>query len=182
MPGSTRGQSSLVGGRAFHGREEIETLRAALAAVEWPDDQLSVFATLAGALFAIGDEELLEYRHRYAKAFHPFRVPTELPSHLQPIASALQLLASLHTRRNRRPVADTLAELFTETRAHVGFVLRRAGEQVLANVLHVAELARQYELSAASRSAASSTRSSRRPAKARRVKPRSSRKAATVCA
>ena len=137
----------LVGGRAFHGREEIETLRAALAAVEWPDDQLSVFATLRGSLFAIGDEELLEYRHRYAKAFHPFRVPTELPSHLQPIASALQLLASLHTRRNRRPVADTLTELFTETRAHVGFVLRRAGEQVLANVLHVAELARQYELS-----------------------------------
>ena len=53
----------LVGGRAFHGREEIETLRAALMAIEWPDDQLSVFATLRGALFAIGDEELLEYHH-----------------------------------------------------------------------------------------------------------------------
>ena len=32
------------------------------------------------------------------------------------------------------------------TRAHVGFVLRPAGEQALANVLHVAELARQYEV------------------------------------
>jgi hypothetical protein len=32
------------------------------------------------------------------------------------------------------------------TRAHVGFVLRQAGEQSLANVLHVAELARQYEV------------------------------------
>src|SRR5207248_10879917 len=31
------------------------------------------------------------------------------------------------------------------TRAHVGFVLRPAGEQALANVLQVAELARQYE-------------------------------------
>ena len=31
------------------------------------------------------------------------------------------------------------------TRAHVGLVLRTAGEQALANVLHVAELARQYE-------------------------------------
>ena len=57
----------LVGGRAFHDREEIETLRAALAAIEWPDDELSVFATLRGALFAIGDEELLEYRHRYGR-------------------------------------------------------------------------------------------------------------------
>ena len=137
----------LVGGRAFHGREEIETLRAALAAVEWPDDQLSVFATLRGALFAIGDEELLEYRHRYAKAFHPFRIPAELPTHLQAIASALQLLAALHIRRNRRPVADTISDLFDATRAHVGLALRRAGEQVLANALHVAELARQYELS-----------------------------------
>ena len=137
----------LVGGRAFHGREEIETLRAALAAVEWPDDQLSVFATLRGALFAIGDEDLLEYRHRHAKAFHPFRIPSPLPTHLQPIADALQLLASLHVRRNRRPVADTSAQLFEATRAHVGFALRRAGEQVLANALHVAELARQYEQS-----------------------------------
>ena len=60
----------LVGGRAFHDREEIETLRAALMAIEWPDDQLSVFATLRGALFAIGDEELLEYHHA-AGAFPP---------------------------------------------------------------------------------------------------------------
>src|SRR5215218_3314578 len=52
----------LVGGRSFHNRGEIETLRAALAAIEWPDDELSVFATLRGALFAIGDEQLLEYR------------------------------------------------------------------------------------------------------------------------
>jgi ATP-dependent exoDNAse (exonuclease V) beta subunit len=144
----TRGVNHLlVGGRAFHGREEIETLRAALAAVEWPDDQLSVFATLRGALFAIGDEELLEYRHKYAKAFHPFRIPPVLPTHLQPIADALGVLAQLHLSRNRRPVADTISGLFDATRAHVGFALRRAGEQVLANALHVAELARQYELS-----------------------------------
>ncbi len=137
----------LVGGRAFHEREEIETLRAALGAVEWPDDELVVFATLRGALFAIGDEELLEYRHRHARAFHPFRVPSDLPPHLAPIGEALRLLADLHVRRNRRPVADTIGRLLEATRAHVGFALRRAGEQVLANALHVAELARQYELS-----------------------------------
>jgi ATP-dependent exoDNAse (exonuclease V) beta subunit len=42
-------------------------------------------------------------------------------------------------------VADTIGRLLAETRAHVGFILRPAGEQALANVLHVAELARQYE-------------------------------------
>jgi ATP-dependent exoDNAse (exonuclease V) beta subunit len=136
----------LVGGRAFHDREEVETLRAALAAIEWPDDELSVFATLRGALFAAGDEELLEYRHRPdVRGFHPFRRPEGLPDHLAPIGEALALLAELHLKRNRRPVAETISRLLGATRAHVGFALRRAGEQVLANVLHVAELARQYE-------------------------------------
>jgi ATP-dependent exoDNAse (exonuclease V) beta subunit len=135
----------LVGGRAYHNREEIETLRAALMAIEWPDDQLSVFATLRGALFAIGDEELLEY-FRLAGKFHPFRIPEHLPLHLQPVGEGLSQLAALHRQRNRVTVADTIAALLTRTRAHVGFVLRPDGEQALANVLHVAELARQYEL------------------------------------
>jgi ATP-dependent exoDNAse (exonuclease V) beta subunit len=135
----------LVGGRTFHNREEIETLRAALMAIEWPDDQLSVFALLRGALFAIGDEELLEY-YQIARAFHPFRIPETLPPHLEPVREALKFVARLHGQRNRRPVADTISALLDETRAHVGFVLRPGGEQTLANVLHVAELARQYEL------------------------------------
>ncbi|MGH9258048.1 MAG: UvrD-helicase domain-containing protein [Vicinamibacterales bacterium] len=135
----------LVGGRTFHNREEIETLRAALMAIEWPDDQLSVFAVLRGALFAIGDEELLEY-YQAARCFHPFRVPETVPRHLEPISEALAFIASLHRLRNRRPVADTISALLEQTRAHVGFVLRPGGEQALANVLHVAELARQYEL------------------------------------
>jgi ATP-dependent exoDNAse (exonuclease V) beta subunit len=135
----------LVGGKTFHDREEVETIRAALAAIEWPDDELSVFATLRGALFAIGDEELLDWKRRYG-VFHPFRVrKEEIPAHLEPIVSALRLLQRLHKRRNYIPVADTIQRLLNETRAHVGFVLRAAGEQALANVLHVAELARQYE-------------------------------------
>jgi ATP-dependent exoDNAse (exonuclease V) beta subunit len=135
----------LVGGRAFHGREEIETLRAALMAIEWPDDQLSVFATLHGALFAIGDEELLEYHH-HAGSFHPFKIPETLPTGLEPIREALTCLANWHRRRNRRPVAETISDVLGTTRAHVSFVLRPGGEQVLANALHVAELARQYEI------------------------------------
>jgi ATP-dependent helicase/nuclease subunit A len=150
----------LVGGKAFHGREEVETIRAALAAIEWPDDELSVFATLKGSLFAVDDEHLLEFRHRFG-TFHPFRIPRELggnsgqelaltgepTAHLTPIADALRLLQQLHRGRNYRPVADTIGRLLADTRAHVGFILRPAGEQALANVLHVAELARQYEAS-----------------------------------
>jgi ATP-dependent exoDNAse (exonuclease V) beta subunit len=152
----------LVGGKAFHEREEVDAIRAALAAIEWPDDELSVFATLRGPFFAIGDEELLEWAHRFGSrtphgfrraVFHPFRVPEVFAAdtppdleRLRPIAAALDLIKRLHRRRNYIPVAATLHALLEVTRAHVGFAVRNGGEQVLANVLHVAELARQFEL------------------------------------
>ena len=136
----------LVGGRAFHNREEIETLRAALMAIEWPDDQLSVFATLRGGA--------LRDRRRGAARVPPVgRAVSSVPRPRDaaaasriPSATRWPLLASLHRQRNRRPVADTISTLLGETRAHVGFVLRPGGEQALANVLHVAELARQYQM------------------------------------
>ncbi len=134
----------LVGGRSFHNRAEIESLRAVLSAIEWPEDELSVFAALRGSLFAISDEELLDYRHRFGR-FHPFRIQGDLPANLAPIVEALQLLQRLHRSRNRVPVATTIAALLEATRAHVGFALEHGGEQVLANVAHVGDLARRYE-------------------------------------
>jgi ATP-dependent helicase/nuclease subunit A len=137
----------LVGGKSFHDREEIETMRTALAAIEWPDDELSVFGLVRGALFAVSDEALLEYRH-LAHRLHPFRrLPGELPERLRPIGEALDLLRDLHLWRNHRPVADTIARLLDATRAHAMFALRPSGEQALANVQYIAELARQYEAS-----------------------------------
>jgi ATP-dependent exoDNAse (exonuclease V) beta subunit len=140
----------LVGGKTFHEREEVDALRTALAAIEWPEDELSVFATLRGPLFALGDEELLEYHARMqdgarGHAFHPYHVLGDPPAHLSPIIEALTTLRALHAGRNYRPVADTIGRLIQATRAHAGFMLWRGGEQVLANVLYVSELARQYE-------------------------------------
>jgi ATP-dependent helicase/nuclease subunit A len=140
----------LVGGKTFHEREEVDAVRTALAAIEWPEDELSVFATLRGPLFAIGEEELLEYHARARQqwkghAFQPYHVVPDLPDHLSLIGDALGTLRELHAGRNYRPVADTIGRLIDATRAHAGFMLWRGGEQVLANVLHVAELARQYE-------------------------------------
>lgn len=136
----------LVGGKSFHEREEVETLRTALAAIEWPDDELSVFATLHGSLFALPDDTLLEYRRQFQK-LHPFRIPAEVPKLLQAVASALELLQSLSRSRNHRPVAETINILLSGTRAHAGFAMRPSGEQVLANIMRVAELAREYESS-----------------------------------
>jgi ATP-dependent helicase/nuclease subunit A len=130
----------LAGSKSFHHREEVETLRAALTAIEWPDDELSVFATLKGSLFAIPDEMLLVHKHRRGR-LHPFhREDAE-----QPISEALNMLAELHRTRNQQPFAATVHALLEATRAHAGFLLRPGGNQILANVARVADLARTYE-------------------------------------
>jgi ATP-dependent helicase/nuclease subunit A len=134
----------LVGGRAFHEREEVDALRTALTAIEWPDDGLSVFATLRGPFFAVAEEELLAWHARF-RGFRPFGIPEEVPPELSAVAEALAVLRDLNRQRNHRPVAETVSRLVEITRAHAGFVLWRGGEQVLANVLQIAELARRYE-------------------------------------
>ena len=134
----------LVGGKTFHEREEVDAVRTALTAIEWPEDELSVYAALHGPLFAIGEEELLEY-HALAHVFHPYRIPIDLPDRLKPIETVLRTLRELHAARNHRTVAETIGRLIAATRAHAGFVLWRGGEQALANVLHISDLARRYE-------------------------------------
>ncbi len=132
----------LAGSKSFHRREEIETLRAALTAVEWPEDELNVFATLKGSLFAISDETLFLYRHRHGRLYPSSKAASEFPM----VDQALGLLAELHRQRNHRPFAATVNALLEATRAQAGFLLRPGGQQILANVARVAELARQFEM------------------------------------
>ncbi len=89
----------LVGGSSFHSREEVEAIRNALTAVEWPNDELAVFATLRGPLFAFTDSQLLAYRSK---------------------CSTLQ-------------------------RAHAGFANWPTGEQALANIMRLTDMARRVE-------------------------------------
>ncbi len=142
----------LVGSKSFHRREEIGTLRAALRAIEWPGDELSVFAVLRGSLYAVLDDTLLRFRRAHG-AFHPMReLPDQLDPEFAPIRDALATLRELHRRRNYRPVADTIHELLEAARAHAGFAFRKGGERVLANVFRLTDLARSFEASGAATS------------------------------
>jgi ATP-dependent helicase/nuclease subunit A len=135
----------LVGSKSFHRREEVVVIRTALRAIEWPDDELSVFATIRGTLFAVQDGTLLKFRSQYG-SLHPFKeLPEDLDPEFAPIKDALDLLAELHRRRNYRPIADTINLLLEHCRAHAGFACRQGGERVLANVLRLTDLSRQFE-------------------------------------
>ncbi|HEX6728702.1 MAG TPA: 3'-5' exonuclease, partial [Pyrinomonadaceae bacterium] len=135
----------LVGGSSFHSREEVESIRNALTAIEWPDDELAVFATLRGALFALTDAQLLSYR-TICSSLHPFkRAPEDLPESLTEVVEALEILRELHRARNQRPIAETIQTLLAQTRAHAGFANWSTGEQALANIMRLTDMARRAE-------------------------------------
>jgi ATP-dependent helicase/nuclease subunit A len=142
----------LVGSKSFHRREEVGTIRAALRAIEWPDDELSVFAVLRGSLYSVPDDTLLRFRNA-GGAFNPARpLPADPEGDFTAIREAFERLAELHRRRNYRPIADTIQELLEATRAHAGFAFRKGGERVLANVYRLTDLARNFEVSGAATS------------------------------
>jgi ATP-dependent exoDNAse (exonuclease V) beta subunit len=140
----------LIGGRSFHQREEVLAVRNAVGAIEWPDDELTVFATLRGPFFALGDDQLLAFRH-LSGSLHPLRTveKEKLAEAVRPVADALSILARLHRGRNRRPIADTLTRLLEATRAQAGIAIWPTGEQALANILRVMDLARRFEAAGA---------------------------------
>ena len=149
----------LVGGRSFHDREEIIALRNALTAIEWPDDELKVFATLRGPFFAVGDEALLVFRQQVGdngdlktRRLNPMRATdraTLNPSAIE-VADALEVLNLLHVGRNRRPIAETISALLETLRAHAGIALWPNGEQALANCQRLIDMARHFERGASS--------------------------------
>ncbi|HYO97072.1 MAG TPA: UvrD-helicase domain-containing protein [Polyangiaceae bacterium] len=136
----------LVGGRSFHDREEVVAIRTALDAIEWPSDEFAVYATLRGPLLAITDEDLLRFRAELHHLNPLRRVDVTEDAKHPEVVAALQLLRSLHHARNRRPIADTIEQLLSETRAHASLAMWPSGEQALANAIAVLDLARSADV------------------------------------
>ncbi len=135
----------LIKGGSFNEREEVEAIRNLLGAIERPDDELVVFAALRGPVFALSDGALLEYRENQG-SLHPFRKLKDGASKdVSEVGHALELLRDLHRGRNRRPIADTISRVLNDTRAHAGFAIWPTGEQALANVMRLMDMARRYE-------------------------------------
>jgi ATP-dependent helicase/nuclease subunit A len=137
--------------KAFFEREEIFALRTVLQAIEWIDDELSVYGALRGPYLALSDAELLSYAREHG-SLHPLRVPKKeepKPGVKAPagedVADALRLLRALHVGRNQRPIADTIQRFFDATRAHALLALVPHGERALANVQAFVGLARRAE-------------------------------------
>ena len=132
---------------SYTGSAEIGALRAALTAVEFPDDELSVYAALRGPLFSFPDEELLLFRERGLRlrpgATGP--LPGDAPASDRGIAEALSFLDDRHRERNRRPVSHTIRALLDRHRAETAFAFWKSPDQVLANLRLLTQSAREFE-------------------------------------
>src|SRR5258708_34441511 len=88
----------LVKGGSFNEREEVVAIRNVLGAIERPDDELLVFASLHGPLFALSDAALLEFRETVG-GLHPFRKLKDEPKPSESVlevSRALDVIKELH--------------------------------------------------------------------------------------
>jgi ATP-dependent helicase/nuclease subunit A len=135
----------------FFEREEIFALRTVLQAIEWIDDELSVYGALRSLYLALSDADLLSYAREHG-SLRPLQVPKKAElAHGQKapageeVSDALRLLRALHIGRNHRPIADTVQRFLDATRAHALLGLLPHGERALANVHALLGLARRAE-------------------------------------
>ena len=146
---------SLAAVQTYISSAELSFLRAALTAVEFPEDELSVYATLRGPLFAIPDQDLFLFRERHPEIrLRPARArfleledddATGARAADRTIRDGLAFLYDLHRRRTHQPIAVTLQQLLGRHRAETGFAFWNSPDQVLSNLRRLGEAARAFE-------------------------------------
>jgi ATP-dependent exoDNAse (exonuclease V) beta subunit len=135
----------VIGGKAFYARQETRQLQAVLRAVDNPHDALSVAAALRSPLFGCSDEDLfLHVAGPAAGRFDYLRDAGGQPPG-SAVGDAFRLLRELHLKRNDRPPADTVEEILDRTGILALRLLGAQGDQRIANLLKVADLARRHE-------------------------------------
>ncbi len=127
-------------------REEIVALSATLRAIEWPDQELDVYAALRGPFLALQDDQLLAFRHHGGRLHPCSRLRPERPTNADlEVMQALDLLRDLHRQRNYRSVADTIAQFLYATRALSVMALWTDGHAAVHGIEQVVSRARMFD-------------------------------------
>ena len=136
----------LVGGKSFHTREEVLGFATRSRRSSGPTTSSACSRRCGG-----------RSSHSVTTRSSPFGTRTDRRTRsglskrprwtisTRQVVEGLAVLGRLHRGRNRRPIADTVAQLLEATRAHAGIAIRPTGEQALANVLRVLDHARRFE-------------------------------------
>ncbi len=135
----------IVGSRYFYKRQEVISLLSVMKAIDNPSDEISVVAALRSEFFGHSDEELFLFKERGGR-FHPLKNKKSSDE----ISRSFDLLCRLHWERNTKSISLVLMNLFHETKAMALNYLKPQGEQRVANLLKIVDMARLHEKTALS--------------------------------
>jgi ATP-dependent exoDNAse (exonuclease V) beta subunit len=128
-------------GRQFYVRRETRALLSVLAAVDNPEDSIAVAAALRSPFFGLSDEDLL--LHHQAQGSFNYLHRSAPPE--SAVTSSLAQLRRWHQLRATASLSRLVHTILDETSVLPFFVLLPGGEQAVANLLRLAELARRFE-------------------------------------
>ncbi|HUI27514.1 MAG TPA: UvrD-helicase domain-containing protein, partial [Candidatus Kryptonia bacterium] len=137
----------VAGGKRFYGRDEVAALTALLRAVANPKDQVNLVAALRGPFFGFSDEQLYLFASAGGKLDY-LRAADERVTASDGrarFATAFEVLRELHRRSVTLSPAQLLATLFDETHVPALLYLRPHGDQRVANLLKLIDIARALE-------------------------------------
>jgi len=129
----------VIGGRHFYKRQEIQQLLAVLQAVDNPNDKVSLIAALRSPFFGTSDEELFLF-HANGGSLNYFQEAQRTD-----LEQPFRLLRELHEMRNQASVSALLKRLYEATCGLVLFLLKPQGEQRVANLLKIGDVARALD-------------------------------------
>lgn len=141
----------VAGGRRYYSRLEMNALLALLTCLDNPKDGVALVAALRSPFFGVSDEELflhtqagypLDYLSCDDALQPPARGHATAP---KSIREAFRFLKELHALRNDLSLPLFLHKIFETTRVLPLFYLKPQGDQKVANLLKMAELARSLE-------------------------------------
>jgi len=129
----------VVGGKHFYKRQEVQQLLTVLQAIDNPNDKVSLIAALRSPFFGVSDEELFLF-HANGGSLNYLQEArgTNLE---QPFC----LLRELHEVRNQASVAALLKRFYEATSGLVLFLLKPQGEQRVANLMKIGDVARALD-------------------------------------
>ena len=129
----------VIGGRHFYRRQEVQQLLAVLQTVDNPNDKVSLIAALRSPFFGVSDEELFLFHARGGSLNYLQEAKGK------DLEQPFRLLRELHQMRNQASVTVLLRRLYEATSGLVLFLLKPQGEQRVANLLKIGDLARALD-------------------------------------
>jgi ATP-dependent exoDNAse (exonuclease V) beta subunit len=128
----------VAGGKHYYSRLEFQDLLSVLVAVDNPYNGPAVVGALRSPFFGCSDADLAAHVARGGS----FNYLDESNTAADAVAAAFDVLRGLHDQRRADPPDAVIASLFRCTQALQIYAMKPHGEQRVANLLKVADMAR----------------------------------------